>query len=129
MQNKRYYLKIRKFKINDFDEVNLSSLEILYEKVSQSYLAGKLNDKYYQVLKGELSEWYEELFLRKISSLDGKISEKESTEVKEEIYDAYTKGKITNQHHLHLKNELSNVYTQVLRNEISSAFRKFGKDN
>jgi hypothetical protein len=46
----------------------------------------------------------------------------------EEIYDAYTKGRITNEHYTHLKSELSNLYAYSLRKAIDSVFSKFKND-
>ena len=72
---------------------------------------GRINNEYYVNLKKEISTQYEEIFKKRIDSLNnlpendkGKLLVK----IKEDISDAYSKEKINELHYTLLKEKLPN---------------------
>ncbi len=102
-------------------ENRLSIYDSLNERILRSYAEGKIDDKFYEILKRELSECYEEFFLQNIKSFKEKLPDNnESLKILGQIADAYTRGKITNEHYLSLKNEISVLYEDIFKSEIES---------
>ena len=86
----------------------LSTIEV---DIEDMHAKGKINDNYYENLKKETSILYQELFNERITSLNS-LPENEKgkflAEIKDDISDAYSKGKISELHYSLLKEKLSN---------------------
>ena len=90
--------------------------------------------KHYSNLKNEISILYEEIYKEKIDSLGGKFDSIGSEgafldKVKNDITDAYAKGKISDQHY-NLLNEKISEYKNNLEpvNKLSSFQKTTSKD-
>jgi YVTN family beta-propeller protein len=79
--------------------------------IKEMHLKGKINNDYYTNLKQETSILYEEVFNKRIKSLDG-LSENEKgkllVKIKDDITDAYSKERISESHYNLLEKKLSN---------------------
>ncbi len=99
---------------NTLDENDILRLNSLNKNITDSYAAGKLNNDQYTNLKNEVSIAYEEIFKGRIDS-QGKSSYGIINrggglkEIKEEISDAYSKGKITKLHYDLLNEKISKM--------------------
>jgi uncharacterized membrane protein len=112
----------------DGDSVQLDEFR---DDISYAYSKGKIAEQHYNNLKNEISLIYEEIYNRRIISLDGKFDYSTSNNVfqllngiKDDITDAYSKGKITEQHYNSLNNKISgykNNYQAI--NKLSSSFQ------
>jgi aminoglycoside phosphotransferase family enzyme len=86
-------------------------------RVSNAYSEGKVNEKHYETLKGEISTLYEEIFRKKIAALDGgnnysvvrKPIQEQLAQTKNEIKYAFSKGKINKKHYAMLNEDISNL--------------------
>jgi hypothetical protein len=86
------------------DEKDIEPLNTLNDNILNAYSEGKINNEQYTNLKKEISVLYEKIYKKRISSLGGSPEIKANREVlvekiKEEIGDAYSEGKITEQHY------------------------------
>ncbi len=96
------------------DENDILRLDSLNKNISDSYAAGKINDDQYTNLKNEVSVAYEQIFKTRINT-QGKSSYGVINrggvlkEIKEEISDAYSKGKITKLHYDLLNEKISKI--------------------
>jgi hypothetical protein len=86
-------------------------LSTIISNIEDMHAKGKIKNKYYANLKKETSILYEEIFNKRINSLDG-LSENEKgkllVEIKDDISDAYSKEKISELHYNLLEKKLSN---------------------
>ena len=94
------------------DENDFESLDKLKNEISDSYIKGKLNQFHYSNLKDEISMLYQEVFMRRIDSLDEgskEIDLKSKLKIVRDIKDAYSKGKLTGLHYDMLINKISEI--------------------
>jgi YVTN family beta-propeller protein len=91
---------------------NDKSLDTLKTDIKNAYAEGKISEQHYNNLKGEASIVYTRAYKNKIDSLYGKVEGEnnriELDKIKNDITDAYTEGKITEQHYNLLKEEIAN---------------------
>jgi YVTN family beta-propeller protein len=84
------------------DENDIDPLDKLKIDITDAYSKGKINELHYINLKKEISILYEEIFKKRIESLD-KLSKEDkgkvSDSIKEDISDAYSKEKIIELHY------------------------------
>ena len=92
----------------------LKSLSDLKEEITDAYSKGKINQSHYDVLSNKISENYEEIYSRSLDNVLSKSSKqtkdeylKSLSDLKEEITDAYSKGKINQSHYDVLTKKLS----------------------
>jgi hypothetical protein len=94
----QYYKRInRLYDDGKLDEDDIADLDRLKTDFTFVYTKGKISEQHYANLKGEISVLYEEIYKKKIDSLNRKDSN--LGKVKDEIKDAYAKGKISEQHY------------------------------
>jgi hypothetical protein len=93
------------------DVAHFNSLDELNRNIGDGYARGKITDQHYTNLKNEISLLYEEIFKKRIDSLNGKINDenitRSLTEIKEDIEDAYSKEKVNEKHYNLLKEKIS----------------------
>jgi YVTN family beta-propeller protein len=88
-------------KLDERDTVKLNTLN---NKLINAYSGGKVNNEQYTNLKNEISILYEEIYNKKIESLIYKDSNGTLLdEVKNDIKDAYAKGKISELYFIMIK--------------------------
>ena len=93
---------------NRLDEEDISKLDRIIGKIRIAYTKGKISEQHYNNLKNEISMIYEEIYKKKIDSLKGKNANGILLDgVKENIKDAYAKGKINEQHYKLLNEKIS----------------------
>ena len=79
--------------------------------IQDTYGKGKINNKQFTDLKKEISIQYLEIYKKRIDSLKNVSKEqkaKQTTSIKENIDDAYSKEKINELHYTLLKEKISN---------------------
>jgi hypothetical protein len=81
------------------------------ESISDAYSKGKINSEHYSNLKDEISVLYQEIFKKRIQSLNN-ISHKEDKQkqvekMKDDLDDAYSKAKLTELHYNLLNKKIS----------------------
>ncbi|MDQ3084338.1 MAG: YncE family protein [Thermoproteota archaeon] len=92
------------------DENDFEALNKLKNEISDSYLKGKINEFHYSNLKHEVSILYQEIFMRKIDSLDNKeIDLQLKLKLVKDVKDAYSKGILTELHYNMLINKISEM--------------------
>ena len=86
-------------------------LSTIITNIEEMHAKGKIKNEYYANLKKETSILCEEIFNKRINSLDG-LSENEKgkllVDIKDDISDAYPKEKISELHYNLLEKKLSN---------------------
>jgi hypothetical protein len=108
------------------DESNIKKLDHLKNKIGDAYTEGKLNGKHYETLRAETSTLYEDIFRKRIDSLNGTSSSKRPSEeqlarIRNEVEYAFSKGKINEKHYDNLKNEISLCYDKIFRKRIKDS--------
>jgi DNA-binding beta-propeller fold protein YncE len=93
------------------DENDFESLNKLKNEISDSFSKGKISQFHYSNLKDEISILYQEIFMKKIDSMDGDKEIDLSSKLKlvREIKDAFSKGKLTELHYNLLINKISEM--------------------
>jgi YVTN family beta-propeller protein len=84
------------------DKNDIDSLDKLRDKITDEYARGKMNKEQFDKLVDDISISYLEIFRKEIDSftnLSEEDKEKEVNEIKDNIEDAYTKGKISEQYY------------------------------
>ena len=86
------------------DEKDLEGLDSMNSNIADAYAKGKINNEQHANLKKEVSALYEEIYRKQIDSLkessDSNANRKALIEqMREEILDAYSKGKIGELHY------------------------------
>jgi uncharacterized membrane protein len=90
------------------DEKDIPRLDKLKDDVMDDYTKGKISEQHYNSLNNTISVLYEEIYKKKIDSLNRKNSHGPLLDkVKDDIKDAYAKGKITEQHYKLLNEKIS----------------------
>jgi hypothetical protein len=93
------------------DERDIIRLNTLNNNITDAYSEGKVNNEQYANLKREISVLYQEIFNKRLDSLkkspevDGNLTDK----IKDDITDAYSKGKITELHYNILNERISKM--------------------
>ena len=95
--------------LSEYDKVK--QLSTIISDIEDMHAKGKINNEYYGNLKKETSILYQEIFKKKIDSLNN-LPENDKgkllSEIKDDISDAYSKEKISELHYSLLKEKLSN---------------------
>jgi YVTN family beta-propeller protein len=98
------------------DESDIEALDRLRSRVLDAYSQGKINEKHYESLGNEISILYEEIFRRKIDSLDNnnktsnnKTTREQLDKIRNEVEYAYSKGKINDKHYDLLNKAISKL--------------------
>lgn len=110
-----YYHKKLKLLYSDgtLDEKDINALDELRVKIIDAYSKGKINEKHYGRLNNEISMLYEEIFKKRIESLSGSLKNPSSKEqlkkLKDDLENAYSKQKITEQHYNLLNKKISDI--------------------
>jgi len=103
------------YKDNKLDNRDLLQLNTIKGYISDAYAKGKISTEHYSNLKDEISILFQELFKEKINSLKSILNiedkEKQVGKVKDEITDAYSKGKLTELHYNLLKERIESLNT------------------
>ena len=89
----------------------LKQLCTIISDIEDMHAKGKINNEYYTNLKKETSILYQDIFKKKIDSLNNLPENDKGKllgETKDDIYDAYSKEKISELHYTLLKEKLSN---------------------
>jgi YVTN family beta-propeller protein len=99
------------------DENDIESLDSLKRDIADAYAKGKISDQHYGNLKNEISMIYEEIYNKKIRLLNSEFGDSSRSsnrsngilldKIKNDIADAYAKGKISDQHYNLLNNKIS----------------------
>lgn len=91
------------------DQDDIGSLDVIKRTLAGDYAKGKIGENHYSNMKSEISVLYEEIYKKKIDSVN-KLSDnwKILDTIKESIEDAYAKGKIIELHYNLLMNRISN---------------------
>jgi YVTN family beta-propeller protein len=108
------------------DENDIPSLDELKDDIMEDYAKGNINEHHYNNLNNTISILYEEIYKKKIDSLNGKNSNDIILDkVKDDIKDAYAKGKISEQHYDLLNEKISNSKNnqQSNNNQLASSSR------
>ena len=82
------------------DKNDIDDLDKLRDNITDEYTRGKINKEQFDKLTDDISISYQEIFKKEIGSLTY-LSEKdkELNVIKDNIEDAYAKGKISKQHY------------------------------
>lgn len=94
------------------DENDLNSLDSLKKEITDLYSKGKIKNEHYNRLNEEISISYEQIYRKKINSinlLDRVIGKDDLKEIENDITEAYSKGKINKMHYKILKNKIADV--------------------
>jgi uncharacterized membrane protein len=96
-------------------------LDKLRSHLSDTYAKGKISDQHYQNLKNEISVLYEEIHRKRIDSLNGRHDRDDGRllhQIKDDIEDAFAKGKISEQHY-NLLNKKIESFVNTNENKTS----------
>jgi YVTN family beta-propeller protein len=97
------------------DENDIEALDLLRNKIGDAYSEGKLTEKHYESLKVEISTLYEEIFRKKIATLDSsnnnysvvkKPIQEQLAQIRNEIKYAFSKGKLNEKHYVLLNEDI-----------------------
>jgi YVTN family beta-propeller protein len=93
------------------DNDDLEALDRLKINISDDYSKGRINGEHYSNLKDEVSALYQQIYNKRIESLDNLSAEKEKIKtmkvIKEDIADAFAKSKLNELHYTLLKEAVS----------------------
>ena len=91
------------------DEHDLESLDKLKNEITDSFSKGNISQIRYSNLKDELSVLYQEIFMKKVDSMDDDKGMDPAIKLRlvREIRDAFSKGKLTELHYNILMNKIT----------------------
>ena len=90
------------------DEKDIPRLDKLKDDIMDDYANGNISEQHYNNLNNKVSVLYEEIYKKKIDSLNGKDTKGALLDnIKDDINDSYAKGKISEQHYKLLNEKLS----------------------
>jgi len=115
-----YHNEIISTHTDKLETIDIGHLNELNERISSAYAKGKITEQHYGNLKKEVSSLYEDIYNKKLTLSNSTIHTTNSSnlnDIKEEISNAYAKGKITEQHYNLLMEKASD-----LRNTQNSAY-------
>jgi len=106
-----YHNEVKKlYKDGELNSNNIEELNNLGYQVSEEYIRGKINKEQYDKLGNEISVGYSEIFTKEIDSLNT-LSKNEKVQqlsrIKNNIENAYVKGRLIELHHTLLENRLA----------------------
>lgn len=107
-----HYNKIKSlYETGNRDDLDIELLNKLRDELSDSFSKGKINQFHYSNLKEELSILYQEIFMKKIDTMDNGKETDLSLKLKliRDIRDAYSKGRLTELHYNMLMNKISEM--------------------
>jgi YVTN family beta-propeller protein len=91
------------------DENDIEPLDKLKTDITDAYAKGKISEQQYGNLKNEISILYEEIYNKMITTLSDKSNKENGrllNNLKNDITDAYAKGKISEQHYTLLNKKI-----------------------
>ena len=93
------------------DEKDIVSLNHLSGSISDDYSRGKINKEHYESLRNEVSSSYEEIFRKRLSTIDpsDKDSKEKAKKLQDDVLYAFSKGKIGETHYNILKEKIAEV--------------------
>jgi hypothetical protein len=98
------------------DENDIEPLNRLRTNIIDAYSKGLINEKHYESLRDEISILYEEIFRKKIATLDNnnysvvkKPIQERLAQIRNEVEYAYSEGKINEKHYELLSKAISNL--------------------
>ncbi len=99
------------FKDGNLDLQDITGVDLLYSNIADEYSKGKLSNEQYINLKNEISVLYEEIYRTHIDSFQNSpdFDANSVDRIRDEITDAYSKGKITELHYDLLNERLSKM--------------------
>lgn len=100
------------------DEKDIKQLDTLNKNISDSYAAGKINIEQYTDLKKEISVLIQEIFNKKLDSLEKSLDSDVNRavlldKIKDEVTESYSKDKITELHYKLLIEKISKLNSKV----------------
>jgi YVTN family beta-propeller protein len=105
----KYYKDIDRLKSTKSIESRIDHLE---ERIRRAYESGKISEQHYNNLKNKISILYEEIYRKRIDSINGKNSNGISLDkIKDDVKEAYAKGNINEQHYDLLNEKISDSKT------------------
>lgn len=121
-----YHQKMISLYKDGLDESDVGNLTELNQKISNEYALGKINNEQYAKLKKEISVLYEEIYKGEIDTIKESSGGADSSEILlERIYndvkDAYSKDKISNEHYTNMKDAISIAFKKIFDRRINSA--------
>jgi YVTN family beta-propeller protein len=110
------------FDDNKLNEKDMKDLDDLERDITDAHSKGKINEIHYSRLKNEISVLYEEIFKKRMESLNSNEdgSREDLQEIGKDVNDAHSKGKINEIHYNNLINEISIQYNKIFRKKIDS---------
>ncbi|HEY6885020.1 MAG TPA: YncE family protein, partial [Nitrososphaeraceae archaeon] len=83
------------------DESDIELLDKIRGSIADAYSKGKINKEHYESLKNEISTLYEEIFRKRIDSLEplGIEAKEKLKQIRNNIEDKYSKGKLVELHY------------------------------
>ena len=120
-----YYHNELKDLYNDWklDENDIEKLNKLRDSIADEYTRGKINKEQYDSLGDEISISYNKIFSKEIGALNNvyeKNKMKQLSEIKNDIKDTHTTGKISDEHYANLKNEVSTLSEEIFKERMKS---------
>ena len=116
----QYYERInRLYNDGKLDENVIADLDKLKSSITNAYANGKISEQHYTNLKSEISILYEQIYKNIIGKFDIESNGIQMDKIKNDITDAYAKGKISDQHYSLLNEMISNY-----KNNQKSSFEK-----
>ena len=107
----RYHKRINSlYEDGKLNEDDIAPLDTLRADIADAYSKGKISEQQYGNLKNEITAVYAEVYDKKIRSLDARYYENNDRlldNIRYDIADAYSKGKISNLHYNLLKDRIS----------------------
>jgi hypothetical protein len=114
-----FHLDMVSINKDGLDETDFKNLNELDQRISNSYAAGKISNEQYTHLKNEVSIAHQEIFKKRIESITEQNIE-DLGKINNDITDAYSNGRLSNEHYTNLKNEISNTYQKIFKKRIES---------
>jgi uncharacterized membrane protein len=108
-----YHKKIEDLYKDGLDMNDIRGLDELSDSIKDEYTRGKITKEQFDRLIEDISIRYQEIFKKEIDSLKTDLyqddKEKWSNEIKDNIEDAYVKGKISEQHYNLLNKKIESI--------------------
>jgi hypothetical protein len=92
------------------DQSDVESLDKVKTIIENEYSKGNINSEHYAQVNGQLSVLYHEIYKKLLDSLKpGDKSDSSLTKIREEVEDAYAKGKLNELHYTLLDKKLKSL--------------------
>ena len=105
----------------------IQALDETRKQIKDAYSEGKINSEHYTDLKNEISVLYDEIYRKRIDLLNGRHdrdSDRLLNQIKNDIEDAYAKGKISEQHYNLLNKKIESF--EITNNNKKTSGNKLG---